>query len=608
VRKLLLIATFSFLGLVLSTTAVEAAILNKNLSRTYDFRGDYIQVTETLNSELTSRQYLIPAGSEEAFVIFNPLLNDKQAKQKLDHALKTLQVTNGNGQKLNFRTEIKDQNAFVYVAYPQALRTGARQVFQISYQSTALSTKVGAIYDFYIPSFAKDYKFASGNSELFVNTQVNIPTQYGELNFVTPEVSIQSKNNAYQFSFTREQLTGKVAWIQIGTTQYYEFNIRQPFNATAATGLYSNTYDILLPRSIQSGPLNQEVFYTEITPQPHSITTDSDGNLVGRFKVPANQSGEVVLKGYASIKVNRQFDEQNSGKLADIPAELVTSATSAAQYWETAATPIQQAAQGLKGDQTDVYKLMIDTYRYVVNRIDYSDVKRFGINERQGALKTLAGGAAVCMEYSDLFIALMRAQGVPTRAAFGYGYDVRTTNGVDTPHQWAEVYLPKHNTWLLVDTTWGESGSPVIGADLNHFYKYVATASPVKPAPVQVKYVGELSNVATEQFTIKALDKLPNLNAVAAVDLPSRYPQANQTALDTLQEGAVLILASIDNVITAVLTKLNLNPTAISLIKVVVVGLLILVLLAGVVLLLLRLRSQYKKGKSIVLAPSNVGA
>jgi hypothetical protein len=127
------------------------------------------------------------------------------------------------------------------------------------------------------------------------------------------------------------------------------------------------------------------------------------------------------------------------------------------------------------------------------------------------------------MEYSDLFIALMRAQGVPARAAFGYGFDARTTGGEDIAHQWAEVYLPAQGTWIGVDTTWGENGPAIIGGDLNHIYKYIASKDPHTPAPLEVSFLGGLSDVASEAMTITAVSSIPSEDVMNLETLQETY-------------------------------------------------------------------------------------
>lgn len=53
-----------------------------------------------------------------------------------------------------------------------------------------------------------------------------------------------------------------------------------------------------------------------------------------------------------------------------------------------------------------------------------------------------------CSEYTNLFIALMRHKGIPTRMAVGYVY--MPQNDVEGSHAWAECYLKDYG-WFTVD-------------------------------------------------------------------------------------------------------------------------------------------------------------
>lgn len=541
----------------------QSAIVNRQLDRSYSLITDgSVDVVEKLTVTINSPQYQILSSSEEAFVIFNPIVDDAQAKDKLDKSLATLKVTDQANKVLTYRTETKDQNLYVYVKYPRNVRQGLPLSISLNYKSYALAAKAGLVYDLYVPSFTKDFKFSDNNSVLNVSTKLIIPKSLGEINFITPTQQVTESGDSRNISFSQADLTGNIAWVQIGTKQMYSFEITQPITASSSTGFYSNTYEMLLPRDIVSGPLTQTVHYTKIEPTPYSVTTDEDGNLKATFKLVANAATEIKLAGHINLEINKNFNFSNAGQISDIPDEIKTKNTAAAEYWEVNDENIKQAAAEIKGDETDIYKIIEKTYDFVVDRIDYSDVKRFGINERQGAAKTLNGGAAVCMEYSDLFIALLRSQGVAARGAFGYGYDFRSTNGIDTPHQWAEVYLPAQNTWLLVDTTWGESGNNVIGADLNHIYKYVASTSPEDPAPVQVRFVGNLASVPDEKFVITPLNEASTETGLSASKLAELYPEPAQNIFSNVQDGGSLIIGTVDAALSNLFNRLEIAADA----------------------------------------------
>lgn len=571
VKKLLIpfIAIFLFASIGINNQVnAQSPLVTKQLNREYQLNADgTANVTERMTVSVNG-QYQLLSSNEESFIIFNPIVNDERAQEKLELSLSTLKVTDQNGNAISTRQERQDQNVYIYAKYPRNVRQGMPLTIQLSYTSHSLAAKSGLVYDIYIPSFAKDFKFSDNNSTLSVSTQVKIPESLGEINLITPEKEVAPNGGNYLINFTQEELTGNIGWIQVGTKQVYEFNITQPVEPSASTTLYSNTYEVLLPRNIQSGPFSQEVFYTLIEPKPYSVVKDENGNLKATFKLTANTKTEIKLAGYINLAVNKNFDFTKAGTIADIPAQIKDANTKSAEFWEVSDENIRRTAAEIKGDETDIYTLIEKTYDFVVERIDYSDVKRFGINERQGAAKTLNGGAAVCMEYSDLFIALLRAQGIAARGAFGYGYDFRSTNGIDTAHQWAEVYLPAQNTWLLVDTTWGESGNNVIGADLNHIYKYVASESPERPAPVQVKFVGNLNQIADEQFVITAVSETPAGEGLTADRLLEIYPEPERTVVSNLEDGASLILGTTDAALTNVFNRFEIAQDTQTILKI----------------------------------------
>jgi transglutaminase-like putative cysteine protease len=558
VRKTLLVIIFTAAIWSLGVSAVHAAVIEQKIDRQLKLHENYVQVTENVITSITDSRYFVPAGSSLSIRAFNPVVNDVKAADKIKKTLPTISVNDGNGNSIPFTTQISGQDIVIKTSYPANVSSDAPQQIVISYRSFALSSKTGAVYDVYIPSFGEGVKFSDERSSLDITTTVSVPQEFGELNLVNPQKPITLKNHSWVVKFSKEDLTGVTAWVQVGRVQYYSFKISQTYQASSDLGFFSNQYKILLPRDVDIASLKQRVHFTKLEPKPVSVTLDDQQNLIANYAFPANQAGTILLEGYVVVENTKGVDFNAAGKLEDVDAEMREKYTLTAQFWEVSAPAIQAQAMEIRKDEQDIYKIINRTYAYVVDLIDYSEVKRFGLNERQGALRTLQGGAAVCMEYSDLFIALLRAQGVPARAAFGYGYDPRSTNGVDTAHQWAEVYAPNLNSWIMVDTTWGESGKRVIGSDLNHFYKYVAAESPLEPAPVSVKYFGDIGAIPNETFTISAVASLPGEGTADFYDqaalLENFKPKVESFSLDAILASATLsasqLNATIDNAIS----------------------------------------------------------
>jgi len=568
-KKILLIFGFTIFLSICFTNSTHAQIVDKEYSRTYTIQDDHIQVQESKRIRITESGWFIAAGAEEVFTLFNPVKNDPEREQKLQKTKDSILVSDNFGNTLQYTTELTDnENIILRVKFALRVDSSIDYTINLNYNSYGLIIKSGKLRDAYIPSFSKDYQFTTETSVEHVNTTIKIPKNFGNINFVSPETQIQSENDFWIISFPQESLVGETGWIQIGTEQFYTFKITQPFTKTSEAPFINNRQKVLIPRNIKSGPIDQKVFFTNISPQPSNAFIDENGNIFLEFTIPSNESGTITIEGYARINQNNSIDFKNSGTLSQIPKEILEANTKPAEYWESDSPEIIETANTLKnqvpGNDKSVYELVNNTYKFVIDRIDYSEVKRFGINIRQGALATLQGGAAVCMEYSDLFIALMRAQGVPARGAFGYGYSAldSETEYQTINHQWAEVYIPSLGEWVSVDTTWGESGQELIGGDLNHFYTHVASVSPEIPSTTEVSFYGTLNEIPDKKMEVTAVENLPSENAMTQEQLIQTFQKESSfNIVEDILNKIRLVLFEFNRMIDQELHKLLPDST-----------------------------------------------
>jgi len=111
-------------------------------------------------------------------------------------------------------------------------------------------------------------------------------------------------------------------------------------------------------------------------------------------------------------------------------------------------------AQRLAESSSDVWDLAWRTYDWVLKNIYYQQVP--GEIDASTTLKNGEGGSA---EIANLYVALMRANGVPARRASGWGHHFEEGDELQISrfsHGWAEVYAPGYG-WVPVDPTWGQS-------------------------------------------------------------------------------------------------------------------------------------------------------
>ncbi len=510
---------------------VHAQEFDVKIDREYTVNPDasmHVKETHTITNNSTN--LLISKSNQETFQV--AVIGDD--KKKLTDSVATA-VIKVDGNTQTYSTDIQDKFAELKVNYPKELRRNQSLTFILDYTNFGLLQNVGALYDIYAPGFVKDFQFVKGNTKVSYTTVFRISDQLPAENFVIPAPTSKETSNGFSvYSFSQESLLGKTIWIQRGRTQFYQFKITQHAQSTDDhdTG-YLNEYRVILPKDVDEGEVTQKVYFTKISPEPFQVVTDSEDNLIGYFKVPTHQDVDITVEGFASVaKKDVQVGESNSGNLNTYDAQLVAGYTKSAQYWEVDAPQIQTLAKQLEDGTQNVFDIVAKTYQHVVDTIDYSEVKRFGLNERQGALKTLENGSGVCMEYSDLFLTLSRAQGIPARAAFGYGYDSRLpVNGAEA-HQWVQVFMPGLGKWVSVDVTWGESGPALIGGDLNHFYTHTASTDPNNPAMVERISYGNNVDLPAPQFQFTAQGQLADISsAMTGEQLLKKYPKVTTLSI-----------------------------------------------------------------------------
>lgn len=76
-------------------------------------------------------------------------------------------------------------------------------------------------------------------------------------------------------------------------------------------------------------------------------------------------------------------------------------------------------------------------------------------NVQSGAIYTYDTKKGICFDYSCLYVAMCRANGIKVRLITGEGF-----NGVSwVSHAWNQVYLPEEQKWINVDSTFYRGGN-----------------------------------------------------------------------------------------------------------------------------------------------------
>lgn len=325
----------------------------------------------------------------------------------------------------------------------------------IRYQTSDFATINGQILEVSIPSIANKEELDDYKVELVV------PSVFGPPSFLQPrpdEKILADEQTIYQFN--KDSLF-KVQGVSaaFGEMQIYDFTF---FYHLKNAHNFKSFAKITLPADTSL----QRAYYESIEPAPYEIEVDEDENWLALYKLNPKEELTVVASGSAEIYIRAKEEL----KTKPLSTEELEKYLQAADYWEVDDEKIVNLAQELK----TVEKI----YDYVVSNLIYDYGRLEGDFQRLGAKRTLEHKqSALCTEFTDLFITLSRAAGIPAREVNGFAYTANPklrplSLTQDILHAWPEFYDSKTNLWIPVDPTWENTTGGVDffhKLDLNHF-------------------------------------------------------------------------------------------------------------------------------------------
>jgi len=171
--------------------------------------------------------------------------------------------------------------------------------------------------------------------------------------------------------------------------------------------------------------------------------------------------------------------------------------------------------QSLTSKEKSITQNALSIYTYITKNIsyDFEKAREGGSLTRKGVLQTLKDKKGLCLDFTDLFIALARSAGIPAREVDGYAYtkDFSATPTLQTNllHSWVQYYNPQLG-WVSVDPTWGAtSGLDYFSKlDNNHLAFAIKGADSQNPQPA-TKFKVDFSK--DDYFNHNSLFDLENL-------------------------------------------------------------------------------------------------
>jgi hypothetical protein len=347
--------------------------------------------------------------------------------------------------------KINDKNNIHVIFNEVVVGEGKTLNWTLSFITAELARNLGRVCEIIMPGVE------AGSDTLGYNATLNIPSSLGQPSYVKPPperkvVSLKSTS----LSWTKKQFTGGGAIIGIGSSQTFSFRLRYHLRNPK---IYKIKMEIALPPDTTYQTINLK----RLSPMPENVTVDEDGNWLASYILSPRQTLEIEASGTADLYSTPQYKERlNDKEKSDY---LLTQ-----KYWEKDDEKIKEIANNLKNAK--------EIYDYVVRTLNYDYSRAENESQRIGARGILdTPEAAICTEFTDLFIALARAKGIKARENDGFAY---TTNAKQRPlslkkdilHAWPEYYDEENETWIMIDPTWEKTTNGIDYFnifDLNHF-------------------------------------------------------------------------------------------------------------------------------------------
>lgn len=164
-------------------------------------------------------------------------------------------------------------------------------------------------------------------------------------------------------------------------------------------------------------------------------------------------SGNYNVSVFENISGNRYRQVKARNIKAEIKNPLdVFRASVQTVNWNPEMKIIKKASELTKGLKTDkqkitaIYNFVIDTFSY-----DYDKINNIELTYVPDIEKIYDEKKGICYDYSAVFAAMLRSQGIPAKLIKGY------TDLVKEYHAWNEVYLADEKRWIVIDTTYDSS-------------------------------------------------------------------------------------------------------------------------------------------------------
>ncbi len=433
----------------------ESARASDELKVDYDLTYVFIESGE---SEVTHKISLTNRATHVYPDSFQLKIKGQEIKHiSWDAAVDKVSISSSSGELNSSLVDVKLKNP--------AIGKGNSTIFTLTY-SGPTARKVGQIWDLVLGKLGN-----SGDVDSY-EVHLQVPPSFGNPAYMSPPAaSVSHAGYDRVYDFTKDLIGDSGVIAGFGNFQTLNFNLTYHLQADQTV----RTETIALPPDTYL----QRVFYDTIDPKPEKITTDSDGNWLAGYTVKPGRPVLVVAKGQVHL-----LGQPVSPSRQRIEPNYLSQYTKPTSLWPATDPKITALVNNNSNPKS--------IFDYVVSTLSYDYKQLSNSKGRKGALNALSSPqTSICTDYSDLFVSLMRASGIPAREHQGFALQsdpkIQPLSLItDVLHSWPEYWDKEHNVWRSVDPTWTDTtgGSNYFdGLDLSHFTFAIHGQDPTNPLP-----------------------------------------------------------------------------------------------------------------------------
>lgn len=401
--------------------------------------------------------------------------------------------------QIPYRVDQNQGRTSITLTFPdQVVGRGKKRVFNLEYKDLDVSQRSGNVVEITIPQTEAALK---ANSQSIL---VHVPKALGNLSLLEPKNGSVETDEAFtHIRFDNLQSLKRGITMLFGDKQLYQFTLRYNLENDSITPILTQ---VALPPDTDY----QRVMLEQMEPKPQSLLTDPDGNWIATYEIKAKSQVIAIVKGYITTWV----------KPIPIPREPydLNAYLQPQPYWEVNDKTIEKIAATHSTPQ-EIYDYVVSSLTYNFDRIDTSSTARLGakqvLNQPQNAL---------CMEFSDAFIAIARKAGIPARLVTGHA--ITQNNRLrplgllqDVLHAWPEYYDASQNRFIPIDPTWGNTTGGVDyfkSLDFNHIVFAIQGLNSEKPYPAGLYKFNQQNS---KDIHIEVVNQIPTSAMMLDFDL-----------------------------------------------------------------------------------------